>query len=329
MKKVSMQDIADKLAISKNSVSQALRDTDGVSETTKKAVIQTAQELGYSYKSKTTAKENGKILLVATDFALSQISFFGEIIESIRKQAMKLDYSFETQTITKKMINEQKLPESIEAYTGLIVLSHSDNAYIKKLLDLNLPTVLVDHHDPSLLVDTILSKNTDGTYLAISLLNQNNHKRIGFIGDIHFSPSYLERYRGYQRALTDLGLPTEDDIEITAIEESQGALFERLKQVKEMPDAWFCVNSGLAFMLNTYLQSNGYIIPDDCSIICFDDTEFTRMAQPAITNVATDLNYMGELAMETLVERIADQLHPFVHKQIVPSLNIYDSVKKM
>lgn len=329
MKKVSMQDIADKLAISKNSVSQALRDTAGVSETTKKAVIQTAQELGYSYKSKATAQENGNILLVATDFALSQISFFGEIIESIHKQALKLDYSFETQTITKKMINEQQLPKSIESYTGLIILSHSDNAYIKKLLDLDMPTVLVDHHDPSLLVDTILSKNTDGTYLAISLLNQNNHKRIGFIGDIHFSPSYLERYRGYQRALTDLGLPTEDDIEITAIEESQGALFERLKQVKEMPDAWFCVNSGLAFMLNTYLQANGFIIPDDCSIICFDDTEFTRMAQPAITNVATDLNYMGELAMETLTERMTGQPHPFVHKQIVPSLNIYDSVKKM
>ena len=52
------------------------------------------------------------------------------------------------------------------------------------------------------------------------------------------------------------------------------------------------VNSGLAFMLNSYLQSSGYTIPKDISVICFDETEFTRMAIPQLTNIATDLQFI-------------------------------------
>ncbi len=152
-------------------------------------------------------------------------------------------------------------------------------------------------------------------------------KRIGFIGDTAFSPSYLERYRGYQRALREHNLTNDPTIEITEIEESQGALFNSLKNIKQMPDAWFCVNSGLAFMLNSYLQSSGYTIPKDISVICFDETEFTRMAIPQLTNIATDLQFMGQLAIRTLVHRIAHPQEPIVHQQIVPQLNIRESVR--
>ena len=98
---------------------------------------------------------------------------------------------------------------------------------------------MIDHHDPSLTADAILTKNTDGTFQAISLLIENGMKRIGFIGDTAFSPSYLERYRGYQRALREHNLTHDPTIEITEIEESQGALFNSLKNIKQMPDAWF------------------------------------------------------------------------------------------
>lgn len=327
MKKVSMQDIADKLGISRNSVSQALRDTDGVSDETKKEVLKVAQELGYEYKRKIKITEQGSILLLATSFALSQTSFFGEIIDSIKYQTTKNGFSLKIETITEQMIKNMELPKDIDTNAGIILLSHSNNDYINKILNLKLPTILVDHHDPSLLVDTVLSKNTDGAYKATTLLIENQHKKIGFIGDVHFSPSYLERYRGYKRALDDAQLTREKNVEIISIEESQGALFKRLNDIQEMPDAWFCVNSGLAFMLNYYLQSSGYIIPNDISVICFDDTEFTRTANPTITNIATDLKYMGKLAVQILMKRIDGDTSPFVHTQIVPSLNIRESVR--
>lgn len=327
MKKASMQDIADALGISKNSVSQALRNKPGVSQKTKNLVLQKADEIGYEYQTTPLINREKRILLVATEFAISQTSFFGEIIKSIEDALRKKGCQLDIHPLTQKEIKNLTLPANILDYHGVILLSHSDNNYIKEVIATQLPIVLVDHHDPSLLADAILSKNTDGTFQAVSLLLENDLKRIGFIGDIEFSPSYLERYRGYHRALSEYGLAYDKKIEVTQIEETQGALFNKLKNIEKMPDAWFCVNSGLAFMLNSYLQSAGYTIPDDISIICYDDTEFTRMAVPPITNIATDLHFMGQLAVQALMQRIENPATPFVHQQIIPSLNIRSSVK--
>ncbi|MGM0125678.1 LacI family transcriptional regulator [Enterococcus sp. AZ194] len=326
MKKASMQDIADALGISKNSVSQALRNKPGVSQQTKLLVKNKANELGYHYQT-STDESTMSILLMATEFAFSQTSFFGEIVKSAANEAQAVGMKVDTYTLTDENLDKLKLPSALKKYDGILMLSHSKNDYIKKVIESGVPVTLIDHHDPELLADAILSKNTDGAFQAISLLIKNGMKRIGFIGDTSFSPSYLERYRGYHRALHEQGLSIDSTIEITEIEESQGALFSRLKNVKEMPDAWFCANSGLAFMLNSYLQSAGYIIPDDISIICFDETEFTRMAVPQLTNVATNLDFMGQLAVRTLVHRITHPNEPIIHQQIVPQLNIRDSVR--
>ncbi|MBL1229497.1 LacI family DNA-binding transcriptional regulator [Enterococcus sp. BWB1-3] len=327
MKKASMQDIANALGISKNSVSQALRNKAGVSQQTRLLVQKKAEELGYQYQKNDENMDRPKFLLLATEFAFSQTSFFGEITKSIETESLKAGFQIDTHTLTENDISSMTIPPFIKEYDGIIILSHSDNSYIGEIISTKIPIILVDHHDPSLLADAILSKNTDGTFQAISLLIENNLQRIGFIGDINFSPSYLERYRGYHRTLAEYGIPYDDSIEITQIEETQGTLFNKLKNIEEMPDAWFCVNSGLAFMLNSYLQSAGYTIPDDISIICFDDTEFTRMAIPPITNVATDLHYMGQLAVRSLINRITHVDEPFVHQQIVPQLNIRESVR--
>lgn len=322
-----MQDIADELGVSKNSVSQALRDKPGVSLQTKILVKSKADELGYHYMKNDKKEMQQKFLLIATEFVFSQTSFFGEIVKNIEIEANKLGFSIHSYALKDTDLLEEVLPPNIEKYDGVIIVSHSRNDYIKKVIATGLPIVLVDHHEPNLYADAILSKNTDGAFHAISLLAQNNIKRIGFIGDISFSPSYLERYRGYHRALREYDLSIDTAIEITTIEESQGALFSSLKKIKEMPEAWFCVNSGLAFMLNNYLQSSGYTIPDDVSIICFDETEFTKMSVPQITNVSTDLVCMGQMAVRSLIYRMENRDLPFIHQQIVPQLNIRESVK--
>lgn len=327
MKKVSMQMIADELNISKNSVSQALRDKPGVSVETKKMVLAKAKELGYEYVEPQKNKVAKNFLLLATPFAFSQISFFGIIIQSIEEVCKHKNCNVTTIPIDNTLLSSSTIPNDWLNYDGIFIISHSNNHFIKRVIDTKIPVVVVDHHDPSFITDTILSKNTDGTFQAIQLLVENNHTRIGFIGDINFSPSYLERFYGYQRSLNHFGLLSDEEIQITQIEETQGDLFNKLKQVKQMPDAWFCVNSGLAFMLNSYLQAAGYTIPDDISIICFDDTEFTRMSVPTITNVATDLDFMGKYAVDTLLHRIKHPKEPVICHQIMPQINLRDSVK--
>ena len=329
MSKVTMQTIADCLGISKNSVSQALRNKSGVSQKTKDLVYQKAEELGYKYKRSNATVMHYSFLLVATEFAFSQTSFFGEIVKSIFIEVQNLNHEVATYTITDQDIHMLSLPKNLDSYNGIIVLSHSEDRYLEKLINTDIPIILVDHHGPTLITDAILTNNTDGAYDAVSLLLENQHNYIGFIGDIRFSPSYYERYIGYQRALLDNQKPLNPLIEITEIEESQGALFNILKQIPLMPDAWFCANSGLAFMVNSFLQAAGYTIPEDISILCFDDTEFTRSAVPQITNISTDLNYMGKLTVKTLIKRIEENSTPFIQQKISPQLTIRGSVRRI
>lgn len=322
-----MQDIADELNISKNSVSQALRNKNGVSEATKKAVRAAAERLGYDYEKTKPQSASKHFALIATEFALSQTSFFGEIIQGMQNFCLSQEHSIEIINITKKMTELQKLKNDLMNFDGIFFLSHSNHDFMKEIKNTGIPTILIDHHEPDIDCDTILTKNTDGVFKIVQYLQQNHYKKIGFIGDIDFSPSYLERLRGFKRSLEHFNLPIEEEYLITHIKEEQGALFETLKNVQEMPDAWFCVNSGLAFMLNSYLQARGYKIPDDVSVVCFDDTEFTRTATPRITNVATNTFFMGELSVKTMLERLNNPNAPYVHKQILPTLNIYESVK--
>ncbi|KPG70626.1 substrate-binding domain-containing protein [Enterococcus sp. RIT-PI-f] len=329
MTKITMQMIADQLSISKNSVSQAIRNKPGVSQKTKNLVLQKAEELGYKYKKSNATVMHYSFLLIATEFVFSQTSFFGEILKSIISEIHTLDHQISTYTITEEDIQITSLPEKFESYDGIIILSHSDDDYLEKLIHSGIPVILVDHHGPTLVADTILTNNTDGAYDAVSLLIENQHSTIGFIGDIRFSPSYYERFVGYQKALFNHEKNLNPHFEITEIEESQGALFHILKQLDTMPEAWFCVNSGLAFMVNTFLQTAGYTIPNDISILCFDDTEFTRTAIPQITNVATDLHHMGKLTVRTLIKRIEECHTPFIQQKILPQLTIRGSVRRI
>ncbi|HAB7768688.1 TPA_asm: LacI family transcriptional regulator, partial [Listeria monocytogenes] len=113
---------------------------------------------------------------------------------------------------------------------------------------------------------------------------------------------------------------------ITRIKEEQTTLYRTLDELDELPTAWFCVNSGLGFILNTYLQSKGYNIPKDLSIICFDNTEFTVLSNPQLTTMCTNLSFMGEKAVELMYNRIRKPDEGFVHLALATNLIARDSV---
>ncbi|WP_317913833.1 substrate-binding domain-containing protein [Carnobacterium maltaromaticum] len=323
MSKVTMQDIAEHLAISKNSVSQALRNKNGVSQRTRELVHEAAEKLGYAYKEKNDeGRLNLKFLLVATEFALSQTSFFGEIVSSIKETVEKNGNHLVVEAIYPEQVEQLILPNVFkeEKWAGIFILSHLSNEYSQKLIESNVPCVLVDHHHPHLKTDAVLTQNNDGAFLAVDYLLGRGHKQIGFIGNVEFSPSYAERLIGYEKALESQGIIPNKEHIFCDIKEDQAQLFERLTRLKTMPTAWFCVNSGLAFILNTFLQSQGFEIPGDSAILCFDNTEFTRLAQPQISSIATDLDYMGEKAVAVMEQRILEPDSAYVQVSILPEL---------
>lgn len=340
MKKVTMQDIADQLGISKNSVSQALGNKKGVSLRTKQIVNDKAAELGYHYKKRnneSNLKRENKhpvYALFATEFVFSQKSFFGEILLSIEREISKNNGDLETFCVSAKNIESQGIPGNFrtENYQGLFILSHIEQHYIEMLLALGLPSVLIDHHDPHLAVDCVLTQNKTGAFLATEYLIKLGHQKIGFIGDIQWSPSYEERLEGYRKALNLYRLPYENKYAITQIKEERTALFKTLDSLSVglsgWPTAWLCANSGLGFILISYFQSKGLKIPDDIAVCCFDNTEITLLSNPQITAVGTDLVNMGQKSVQLLEWRADHKEEPYMHLTLSTHLIERGSTRK-
>ncbi|MEH7380535.1 substrate-binding domain-containing protein [Bacillus sp. JJ1533] len=321
-KKVTMQDIADKLGISKNSVSQALTGKGGVSADTKDLVERTAAELGYVYKGKKTPKENRQLTigLIATEFAFSMKSFFGEIFLSVEQNAIKNGVNLLIQSISDSAKKDLILPSFIKEnkVDGIIIVSHISLDYINKVISTGIPTVLIDHHHPLIPADAILTNNRFGAYMATKHLLDLGHREIAFVGNIDFSPSYYERMEGYLLALKEANMNPSDEVMFLTAKEESDAIDHSIKSLKQIPSAWLCVNDGFGFMVSSSLKSLGLKIPDQVSVCSFDNGQLSQLSDPPITTMAINLKLFGSYAFKQLLWRIDHPNEP-VQEILLPA----------
>ncbi|MGE6754754.1 LacI family DNA-binding transcriptional regulator [Rossellomorea sp. NPDC071047] len=329
-KKVTMQDIADRLNISKNSVSQALTGKPGVSEETRDLVKNVASELGYDYpkaRQLSNGKKKGRIALIASDLAFSLKSFFGEIFLSIEKEVVQRGMTLQIQSINKTSTKQLILPSFIEnqSVDGIIILSHISNEYINKVIATGIPTVMIDHHHPMNQSDVIITNNRFGAYTAVNHLIKLGHKDIAYVGNVEYSPSYQERYEGYIHALRDHGLTPAEPYMFTDAVEEESIIYDYIQNLKNKPTAWFCVNDGLGFLVSSCLQQQGLKVPQDASVCSYDNGQLSQLANPKITTMDIDLELYGKKAVEQLCWRMDNKGEPFQEILISSELITRDS----
>ncbi|QHW32823.1 substrate-binding domain-containing protein [Paenibacillus rhizovicinus] len=325
--KVTMQDIANKLNLSKNSVSQALTGKPGVGEDTRRLIVQTAAEMGYSYAKRQpeaaeAASSKRTIALIASDYAFSMKSFFSDIYLSVDKELNRHGCGLLIQSISPEQAASLTLPAFLQerSVEGVLILSHITTPYIQAVLDTGIPAVLIDHHHPALQADAILTNNRFSAFEAIRHLVDFGHRDIGFIGNIRLSPSYYERLEGMRLAAYELGLELREEWLITdAVEESE-AVRRRLTDLPALPTAWFCVNDGFGFMVNSALQQLGCRVPEDASIVSFDNGYLSRLATPPMTTMNVNLPLYAECAVERLLGRMDNPSLPLAETLLPTSL---------
>lgn len=329
--KVTMQDIADRLKLSKNSVSQALTGKPGVSEATRRLVIETAEQMGYVYgkdrKRRQPNAPNGSIALIASDFAFAQKNFFGEIYLSIEREVRDRGYELLIQSVNQTAAAELRLPPFLEnrAVAGVLTLSHITTEYVNAVIDTGIPTVLIDHHHPDIAADCVLTNNRFGAYEAVRHLLELGHRDIGYVGNIDFSPSYYERLDGFRLAMHEYGVTPNEEWIVDRALEDHSYIINLVKQLENYPTAWFCVNDGLGFMLNSALQQHGFSVPDDVSVVSFDNGYLSRIATPPMTTVNVDLELFGSCAVELLLDRIAHPNKPLTETLLQAKLIVRES----
>ncbi|MNZ39996.1 HTH-type transcriptional repressor CytR [compost metagenome] len=153
------------------------------------------------------------------------------------------------------------------------------------------------------------------------------HTRIGFIGNIQFSPSYYERLEGYRLALYQSAIEYNPIWVFDRAIEEMDDVFNAVQKLDKQPTAWFCVNDGFGFLINSVMYKLGYQIPQDVSIVSFDNGQLSRITTPLTTTMDVDLSYFGRKAIEQLFWRIDHPEEPFIEILLPTHLIIRESTQ--
>lgn len=326
-KKITVQDIADKLNISRNTVSKALNNTGNISENTKSKVIQAAIEMGYkqfSYINTTSIKEtptrNKEIALFtcnmpnSSHFGSNLLSGFENIISNEGfRLSMYMVRENELKTLT--------LPINFDSKSvyGIICIEMFDHDYSNLICDLNIPTLFIDssikYGSDQLNADILLMENHNSVYTLTKSLIDNNISNIGFVGDNYHCQSFYERWQGYRSALFDSGIPVTNKNSILENDKNPYASPEwfknKFEQLESFPEAFICANDFIAISLIKALKEINISVPNDLLVCGFDDSQESKIFDPKLTTVNIPSYDMGGIAANLLLTRITKPTIPF------------------
>jgi len=335
-KKITMDDIARELGISKNSVSLALNEKKGVSEELRSQIIEKAIEMNYGAFAARQDARSSCIVVFVPEYLHDDTFFYSEVFWAIETEAKSNGYVTINVGITKEMEESLTLPvlQREIPIMGFLVIGVLRKSYIKKLYDKGYPMVTVDISYNNVPVGCVGSANMTGGYMATKYLIENGHKRIGFIGPAFIAISNYERWCGYNLAMHSAGLPISDNHVIFGENEK----FKLLNTIEDLepylthlengPTAWFCAGDRTAIALINVLKTRGVRVPEDVSVIGFDDIAMAEMILPRLTTIRIDKKKMGKLAVEYLSNLSEGRTQNAVVSNIVGELIVRDSVRR-
>lgn len=303
---ITMKDIAAEMNVSVVSVSKALSGKDGVSDEVRKKIIEKAAELGYVYPSQqnSTKQVNGNIGILVADRFFTDNSFYSNMYRSLIIKSSETGFSSILEIITPE--NEKKcvLPNMISAekVDGIIFMGQISENFIKEIIKTNLPYMLLDFYDEKNKNDCVVSDGISGAYELTKYLINSGHKKIGFVGNVLATTSILDRYLGYYKALIKNGVPLDEEIIIP--DRDEDGRFIELNLPEKLPDAFVCNCDEVAYLLVEKLKAQGINIPDDISIVGFDDFRFATLCTPQLTTFHVDVEGMADAVISQLVRKI-------------------------
>jgi len=332
-KKITMQDIADSLGVSKVTVSKAINDKPGVGLELKKKILDVATEMDYKINSIAKAlktNRTGNIGVIISDvFFTKNEYFYTKIFRYIEMNAVAGQYNTiltiatEENELTKKtplMCMEQKVD-------GLLILGQISNQYLAHLKRLNTPIVLIDFYYRDINLDHIVTDNFYASYIITSHLIESGHTDIGFCGNVNLYSSIQDRFLGYQKALLERKIKYNESFLIME-RDDKGAYID-IQLPEKNATAYVCNCDKAAYLLGRKLNSKGFKVPGDVSIVGFDDVEFSTMFQPNITTVRIRIEDMARKAVKQIMRRI-DHDEGSGQRIVIGAEIVYrDSVKKL
>ena len=326
-----IEDICERLHLSKATVSKALNGYASVREETRASVLACARELGYG-----NAGHSPDVQARFTRVGITMTSLQGNphgitpyqpLIDSLTKELEQ--YHYETVLIPPSVIQEQTVPydqamRNLNLDCAFLTGLRTDDPYYQQLQTTELPTVLWDMRVRNPLVHCVSSDSTEGMRLATEHLIQLGHRRIGLILGHPQAQVSLQRRDGYILALLNAGLGLDPELIFEGdFTETSGALgFYALMEKKV--SAIVCVSDMVALGVFRAATSKGVRIPEDLSIIGYDNTLLTTYTVPGLTSVDQHTDQVGRVIATTIHNMMSHR--PVGDTVLHPSLVIRGSI---
>lgn len=316
-KSVTMADIAKQLDVSIVTVSKALSDQKGVSEKLKKTILETAKELGYEMSGSSKGYTIGIIL--ADKYLDNGTSFYWKMYQEIVGMAGKRHLFVMYENITMEMTKNNIMPNMIvqKKVDGLILIGNPGFGYSDYLVEnAGVPVVFLDFYNKTDTVDCVISDGFYGAYQLTNYLIQKGHRHIAYVGTLFATESITDRYLGFTKAMMENGLPVkkEDVIADRDVHTGLRPDFSTIKLPKVMPTALVCNCDFIAGLMITELKNRGLRVPEDISVVGYDNDRNPAANDLGITTYEVDVSAMAQKAVHYLTLSMnGEQKEPGIH----------------
>ncbi|WP_010275466.1 LacI family DNA-binding transcriptional regulator [Paenibacillus senegalensis] len=318
--KVTLKDIADRANVSISSVSRALNKAHPdapVNDQTREHIIRVAKELGYR-KINSSQKSNENISEIKVGLILNNVkakyqdAYFSEIIFGIESELLNngitLDFTFEV----KEIFNSNLFADFPKENLGVICIGPLKSQFLNELAK-QVPLVFSVSGLPQKKLDCVTVDFRDAAREAVQYLVDLGHRKIAFIGGgspVGASMEEEERTLGYKDALKANGISIVPEWFCDgkfSLAKSYEAMAEILRS-PERPTALFAASDMMAHGAYKAIKEAGLRIPEDLSVVSFDDIEMSEFVSPALTTVRVPKEEMGRTAVKLLLQRMTGKL---------------------
>ncbi|TDN40952.1 substrate-binding domain-containing protein [Haemophilus haemolyticus] len=326
----TMKDIARLAQVSTSTVSHVINGSRFVSDEIREKVMRIVVELNYtpSYIARSLKVKRTKtigLLVTATNNP-----FFSEVMAGVEQYCQKNQYNLIIATTggdAKRL--QQNLQTLIHKQVDGVLLMCGDSRFQADMeLAVSLPLVVMDWWFTELNADKILENSERGGYLATKSMVDAGHQKIGIItGNLRKSVA-KNRLQGYKKALSEANIVLNPDWIVESHFDFEGGIVgaQKLLALSDRPTAIFCCSDTIAIGAYQAIQNQGLRIPQDISIMGYDDIELARYLFPSLSTISQPKAELGKLAVETLLQRIQEPNENYRTLVLEPTCILRESI---
>ncbi len=295
-----MRDLGRKLGVSAVTVSKALAGKSGVSEEVRQKIVRLAEETGY-INPKQPAKGLDVGILVPEAF-FSGDNFYAMFYKQLLQALTEAAHFGILELITADMQRDLILPNLLRSskVDALILLGQPEENYVRLLTGQHLPVAALDFHYPAIPVDAVVGDNITGAAEMTRHLIEQGHREIGFLGNVRATSSIMERYLGFASEMLRQGLTVRPECILDDRTDDNVVTAPDLPE--KMPTAFVCNCDIVARLFIEQLRNAGLRVPEDVSIVSFDDFNNVPGSLP-LTTFRVDTAAMCRIAVERVTAR--------------------------